>query len=804
MNKLLSIITINYNNKIGLEKTISSVISQTFTNFEYIIIDGGSNDQSVDVLSKYSNSIDCIVSEKDKGIYDAMNKGIKKATGKYLLFLNSGDELNSKNVLTDIFSIGINEKDLLIGKLKIDGKICDFPKKLTKKFFLKEGISHPSTFIKKDLFDKYGLYDEGNKITSDWIFFFNTIFKYKISYTNIPFIVSNFDTNGVSSNPENAKLIEFEKKRFLKNKFLLLYFFYYFIYLNSLNLLSIIKRGIYNRLFYPIVIISENCISYLRFSINKNRSPNSFYDIKIGFAILSHNRPEYLVKCLESLYKSDFDNLHITILISDDGSDDQKVFEIINKDAPASLNVIRILNKKGPNNAGAAINIAMKKLNEIDQFDIIGWADSDCLFQKDWLKKGLSSYLWAYEHHKFNKIGPFTTFNSSDTSFHKILGEYKSPHGNYLIKRQAGMLNYLMFKSDWLKYGPFDENGDDETNMTIKLERDGIRNFCTKTSYVEHMGQNSVLNTWRPTKIKRSVFGLDLVKNSWPVEIQKIDTIGYFKYLKEDNCFGKDIIPSKIPIDILITATQKDIEVLNKCIEGVLTYLKHPISNIFVITPENVSISNLKEKYNIIHVIENTLPIIQKEDIDYKVNGIDRSGWLFQQLVKFSADYICKEEHILILDADTVLVSEQKYENNGKLILLISDEFHSTYLDVYTKLTGFYPGSLLSSVCHSQIINKIHLTSLKSHIAKKNNCKWDEAIVKFTDKLNISGFSEYETYGQWVMQNYKQNYIREYYFNIAEKNRFYSRNKIKLSNIRSVSYHSYLNNFTLKNIFKYN
>ena len=97
-----SIITVNYNNKEGLRKTIESVIHQTFRDFEFIVIDGGSIDGSVDVLKEYDSQIDFWVSEPDGGIYQGMNKGIKKATGEYLNFMNSGDCFYSSDVLEKV------------------------------------------------------------------------------------------------------------------------------------------------------------------------------------------------------------------------------------------------------------------------------------------------------------------------------------------------------------------------------------------------------------------------------------------------------------------------------------------------------------------------------------------------------------------------------------------------------------------------------------------------------------------------------------------------------------------------------
>ena len=103
MNKI-SIITVNYNDREGLKKTIESVINQTWQDFEFIIIDGGSTDGSREVIEQYKDKIDYWISEPDKGIYNAMNKGIKAASGEFLLFLNSGDRLIDKNITEKVIS----------------------------------------------------------------------------------------------------------------------------------------------------------------------------------------------------------------------------------------------------------------------------------------------------------------------------------------------------------------------------------------------------------------------------------------------------------------------------------------------------------------------------------------------------------------------------------------------------------------------------------------------------------------------------------------------------------------------------
>lgn len=200
--KLITIITINYNNASGLKETIRSVVSQTYNEYEYIIIDGASTDESRDIIKEYQHSIDFWCSEKDLGIYNAMNKGIQKSTGKYLLFLNSGDVLNDYAVLSDVCFF-LKDKDILYGDLIfIDENqsetIFIYPDSLTVDYFLERSLGHPATFIRRELFSAY-LYTENLRVVSDWEFFVKKIVLEGCSYQHIKRTISKFDTTGVSS-----------------------------------------------------------------------------------------------------------------------------------------------------------------------------------------------------------------------------------------------------------------------------------------------------------------------------------------------------------------------------------------------------------------------------------------------------------------------------------------------------------------------------------------------------------------------------------------------------------------------------
>ena len=200
--KKITIVTINYNDVKGLTKTFKSVFNQTFKDFEYVVIDGGSNDGSVACIEENASKINYWVSEKDAGIYNAMNKGVLKANSEYILFINSGDELANPQALENAVDY-LNGEDLVSFQINYVGenstRLFSSPKTIDFSFLYSSTIPHPSTFIKRDLFNKIGLYDEELKIVSDWKFFLEAIVNYKATYLKVEYVLSNFYLDGVSS-----------------------------------------------------------------------------------------------------------------------------------------------------------------------------------------------------------------------------------------------------------------------------------------------------------------------------------------------------------------------------------------------------------------------------------------------------------------------------------------------------------------------------------------------------------------------------------------------------------------------------
>ena len=200
IKKKLSIITICYNEP-NLEKTCESIINQTWQNFEWIVVDGGSNTPTQKIWNKYKHRIDTFISEPDNGIYNAMNKGLKLATGEFVLFMNAGDYFYDANVL--IPYLDAKKADIFYGDAQfiLDDKSIRYkclPPELSLQFFVHDCISHPSTYIKRELFEKYGYYDEQYKIVSDWekwiVFYQN-----HARYSHLSFLCATFNYCGISA-----------------------------------------------------------------------------------------------------------------------------------------------------------------------------------------------------------------------------------------------------------------------------------------------------------------------------------------------------------------------------------------------------------------------------------------------------------------------------------------------------------------------------------------------------------------------------------------------------------------------------
>lgn len=220
---LLSIITINYNDASGLEKTIQSVISQTYQHVDYLVIDGGSIDGSKGVIEKWLTHIEYHISEPDTGIYNAMNKGIKAAKGDYLLFLNSGDLFNGSTALVDFISHPDFGGDIIYGDYQFEEGEKIFPDQLTPLFFVRTSLPHQSTLFKREVFDEMGLYEEHYTIVSDRAFYIKCFLSNQFVFKHIPYSLSIYDLSGISNNLEYTEKQSSENATMFQEQYGLFY-----------------------------------------------------------------------------------------------------------------------------------------------------------------------------------------------------------------------------------------------------------------------------------------------------------------------------------------------------------------------------------------------------------------------------------------------------------------------------------------------------------------------------------------------------------------------------------------------------
>lgn len=197
---ILSIITVNLNNCKGLKRTIESVVSQVFTDYEWIVIDGGSTDGSYELIKQYDDYFSYWCSEPDKGIYNAMNKGIAHARGKYLQFLNSGDYLLNPNVLSIIFQQN-HTSDIIYGNaiVEIDKKEYKrtYPPELSLAYLINYPINHQASYYKRSLYDDR-LFDENHIIVSDYLFLIESAI-HGASFEYVDLFIVFSEGNGISS-----------------------------------------------------------------------------------------------------------------------------------------------------------------------------------------------------------------------------------------------------------------------------------------------------------------------------------------------------------------------------------------------------------------------------------------------------------------------------------------------------------------------------------------------------------------------------------------------------------------------------
>lgn len=275
----ISIITVCFNEK-KIEATCQSIVSQKWHDFEWIVVDGGSTDGTVDILNKYRDHMSVFISEKDSGIYNAMNKGISHARGEYLIFMNGGDYFLDPYVLERVFDDKTRKEDIIYCDalfLKEDGStlLREFDDMAIPddNFFINNCFAHQATFIRRSLFRKYGGYNEKHRIVSDWEKWIEFVVVNHASTKHVGLIVAIHNYTGISSHYTKEHLQEREEvlqqyypEKFSKNK------------RANINNNSSCNLYIINNLYVNFCKIKLFCfISFLKIKSNKSKTKFKVY-----------------------------------------------------------------------------------------------------------------------------------------------------------------------------------------------------------------------------------------------------------------------------------------------------------------------------------------------------------------------------------------------------------------------------------------------------------------------------------------------------------------------------------------------
>jgi hypothetical protein len=251
-----------------------------------------------------------------------------------------------------------------------------------------------------------------------------------------------------------------------------------------------------------------------------------------------------------------------------------------------------------------------------------------------------------------------------------------------------------------------------------------------------------------------------------------------------------------ITIDIVIPSISKDFGVLDKVISS-LHFINHTVGTIFVVAPFSSELSDFCKQRHVVLIDETQVSPIPKKDINYIVHNHDRSGWLFQQLLKLNSDTFVNNKYFLVLDSDTVLINPHTFIHDGKSTLYQNNEWHPPYFRAFNKLFGYNISGNLSLTSHMMIFNVDYLREMKRTITQKHNMSWYQVYINTCDKSQMSGISDYDTYGNWLLINYPQMSTTKILYNTSMRydklDSVDTLHKKYGRRYNSISFHNYLN-----------
>lgn len=479
-------------------------------------------------------------------------------------------------------------------------------------------------------------------------------------------------------------------------------------------------------------------------------------ELKIGYSLLIHNRYEYLKDCLASLFSNQYEDYDITFFLIDDGSTDQRVSILLSTmvDKYPNLNIKVIQAKKTLSTSGAVTNRAIRIMLEDDEYDVIGFGDPDTIYHPDWLNVSIKLFSWLHYNYKKTKVGMVSSYNSKNREFHQWENLQKWPLGNFIPKKQMGWPSIFILPEFIKDVGAFHEMPNDETLFTKRIQELGYSNFSTEFSYLEHVGQVSVLNNYRPVAVAQADHSDKLISYGWGKEIYKYQNYSIQRDLR------MNVLPSEseIPLDVIIPLHTKDMKTLPRCIEGVRENLRHPIASITILSQASSEIQQIASSLGINWFDETKILDTRKSYNDLVNGNFERSGWLYQQMLKLSVDVIGSEEHKLVLDADNVFIRPQALVSEDRIYQPMSRNYYGKYFETYTRILDEEPINHTSFISHFMVFKVPHLVQLKKDIELISRSNWIDAIYASLDLTDPSCFSEFELYSHYVQSRYQSNY----------------------------------------------
>lgn len=205
-----------------------------------------------------------------------------------------------------------------------------------------------------------------------------------------------------------------------------------------------------------------------------------------------------------------------------------------------------------------------------------------------------------------------------------------------------------------------------------------------------------------------------------------------------------------VKIDILIPAIEKDLATLPHVIASARAYVRHPIGRIIVVAPQKKAIRELCRRLGVVFVDERKALPITKKDINYHPNKGNRSGWLYQQLLKWCGDGLCRSRYYLVMDADTVLLRPHSFTQGKERIFYSRNWSHEQYYRAYRKLLGEKAGAPSSFVSHYMLLDREKVRAIKRKLESRHGVSWYRAIIQGIDKTRLYAYSEFETYGNYL------------------------------------------------------